>query len=124
MERRLDDFTVEDAASALWGLGALGYTVCLKVCVPFVCLFSWHETVIFTHQQQAHPVLVPMCYPRERQAPMVTNYETETQSVVLPNRHAVVPGEVIAKCSAVQSSVAGATVGGPFGGGSFFSGSG
>lgn len=31
VERRLDDFTVEDAASALWALGALGYTVSLKV---------------------------------------------------------------------------------------------
>ena len=31
VERRLDEFSVEDAASALWGLGALGYTVCLKV---------------------------------------------------------------------------------------------
>lgn len=31
VERRLDEFTVEEAASALWALGALGYTVSLKV---------------------------------------------------------------------------------------------
>ncbi|CAM9946239.1 unnamed protein product, partial [Ectocarpus sp. 4 AP-2014] len=30
VERRLDEFTVEEAASALWALGALGYTVSLK----------------------------------------------------------------------------------------------
>ncbi|CAM9550386.1 unnamed protein product [Sphacelaria rigidula] len=30
VERRLDEFTAEDAASALWALGSLGYTVSLK----------------------------------------------------------------------------------------------
>jgi len=31
VERRLDEFSMEEAASALWALGALGYTVSLKV---------------------------------------------------------------------------------------------
>lgn len=33
LERRLDEFSVEEAASALWALGALGYTVSLKVSI-------------------------------------------------------------------------------------------
>lgn len=48
MERRLDDFSVEDAASALWALGALGYNVSLKVlCLSIVswvcvCVCFWY----------------------------------------------------------------------------------
>lgn len=39
VERRLDDFAIEDAAGALWALAALGYTVSLKVCVARIgCL--------------------------------------------------------------------------------------
>lgn len=37
VERRLDEFSVEEAASSLWALGALGYTVSLKARVVVLC---------------------------------------------------------------------------------------
>lgn len=40
VERRLNDFSVEDATSALWALGALGYTVSLKVLAALVVVSS------------------------------------------------------------------------------------
>lgn len=47
VERRLNDFSVEDATNALWALGALGYTVSLKVRQPLVVVsrFSFCDNI-------------------------------------------------------------------------------